>query len=85
MRTIGKYGWIAAVSSARDAPASRAYSEIEPPIAKLARRPLGIVGYFRGGTFGQDDMQEPKVDGGNDCARIFRKLNFDELWADPPS
>jgi hypothetical protein len=40
-------------------------------------RPLGIVSDF-GGELGQDDMQEPKVDGGG---RTHRESPVDKLWA----
>ncbi|MGY4503888.1 hypothetical protein ACVWYH_007845 [Bradyrhizobium sp. GM24.11] len=75
MRTMGKYGSIAAVSSASDMPASRAYSDCAA--ALVARGRSGLLAIFRG-ELGQDDMQEPKIEGGGPA---HHEGPVDELWA----
>ena len=55
VRTMGKYSFMAAVSSARHAGQVRVFG-LRRSIGRA--RTLRIVGYFRG-EFGKDDMQEP--------------------------
>ena len=75
VRTMGKYGSICR-RQLRERHAS------QPRIFGLRRRigrarTLRIVGDFRC-ELGQDDMQEPKVEGGRPA---HRKGPVDELWA----
>ena len=75
VRTMGKYGSIAAVSAARDMPASRAYSDCAAALVARGRSGLSAIS---GASLGQDDMEEPKVEGGG---RAHREGPVDEPWA----